>query len=100
MFNTKGGRIKYIMSKDLELCEGFGQYKKVVIIERAYYYRRILLNIFYPHWVYVQLLVLSFGFCFIYCDWQSKKTGVYLSFCFIIFVSLISVSCCCEIYFR
>ena len=48
MFNTKGGRIKYIMSKDPELCEGCGHYKKVVIIERAYYYGRILRQYIIP----------------------------------------------------
>ena len=33
---------KYILSKDLELCEGCGEWKKVIVIVRkGYYWRRI-----------------------------------------------------------
>ncbi len=33
---------KFIMSKDTELCEGCGQYKRIVIVERVPFSRRIL----------------------------------------------------------
>ena len=29
---------KYIISKDLSLCEGCGEWKKVIVIERKHYY--------------------------------------------------------------
>jgi len=30
---------KYIFSKDLELCEGCGEWKTVIVVERKFYYR-------------------------------------------------------------
>lgn len=31
---------KYILSKELDLCEECGRYRRVVIMEKKYYYRR------------------------------------------------------------
>jgi hypothetical protein len=39
---------KYIISKDLDLCEGCGEYKPVIVIEKKYYYLNWLRKIFFP----------------------------------------------------
>ena len=33
---------KFILSKELEICEGCGKWKKVIIVERKYFFLRIL----------------------------------------------------------
>lgn len=45
---TNDRKRKYIISKDLDLCEGCGKWKNVIVIERKYYYKRILYFVFYP----------------------------------------------------
>lgn len=65
MFNTKGGRIKYIMSKDLELCEGCARYKRVVLIERAYYYRCKFLKYVLPVLGVLVLIALIVALAFL-----------------------------------
>ena len=39
---------KYIISKDLDLCEGCAQLKNVIIMERKYYYLRKFRFIIFP----------------------------------------------------
>lgn len=33
---------KYILSKDLDLCENCGEYKNVIVVERKYYYMNMI----------------------------------------------------------
>ncbi len=40
--------IKYILSKELDLCEGCGEMKHVVLISRAAYYRRKYRVVLFP----------------------------------------------------
>ena len=35
---TNDGKMKYVLSKDLDLCEGCGELKPVIVAERCYYY--------------------------------------------------------------
>ena len=35
--NTNDSKNKYIMSRDLEFCEGCGEWKKVIVMERNIY---------------------------------------------------------------
>ena len=35
---TNDGKMKYVLSKDLDLCEGCGELKPVIVAERYYYY--------------------------------------------------------------
>lgn len=39
---------KYVISKHLDLCEGCGQMTHVILMERKYFYRRILRLVFFP----------------------------------------------------
>lgn len=43
---------KYIISKDLDLCEGCGQWKNVVVMERKYYYLYKFRFFVFPYWLY------------------------------------------------
>lgn len=45
---TNYNRRKYIISKDLDLCEECGEFKHVIIVERKYFYMNILGCIFIP----------------------------------------------------
>lgn len=58
---------KYIISKDLWLCEGCAKWKNVIVAERKYYYLRKLNFIIYPfkilyHIAYVfwRILILPY----------------------------------------
>ncbi len=44
---TRYDERKYIISKDLDLCEGCGEWKHIVVMERSGYYG---FNIFYFLW--------------------------------------------------
>lgn len=58
---------KYILSKNLDFCEGCGQWKHVVVMEKKYYYKRkfkwlifpfkIIYMIFYVIW---RILILPY----------------------------------------
>ena len=48
MDGTNDNERKYILSKELELCEGCGEWKHVVIIERRAYYMRKFRYILLP----------------------------------------------------
>ena len=45
---TNDSEKEYIMSKDLDLCEGCGEYKRVIVAERKIYYFGILFFLFRP----------------------------------------------------
>ena len=67
MNETEDSEEKYIMSKELDLCECCGQWKSVIIMERKAYYMykfryiilpfRIIFNILYIIW---RLLILPY----------------------------------------
>ena len=46
--NKSHGKYKYVLSKDLDVCEGCGELKRVIIAERGYYYRRKFKYILFP----------------------------------------------------
>ncbi len=65
---------KYILSKELDLCEGCGAYKHVIITKRKYYYRRKFRLILYPFqiigtvfYVLWRILILP------YLIWKDRK---------------------------
>ncbi len=47
----KRGAKRYILSRYPQLCEECGEMKRIVIVERIYFYFRILRTIFFPIWV-------------------------------------------------
>ena len=69
---TKDNERKYIISKDLDLCEGCGELKPVIIVERKAYYIykfryfilpiRIIYNIIYFIWRLILLPYLIFEY--------------------------------------
>ena len=58
---TQDSPKKYIFSKELDLCEGCGEWKRVVIVERKYYYLRKL-----------RYFILPFKIIYwtLYCLWR------------------------------
>lgn len=57
------GKMKYILSRDLDLCEECGELKRVVIVERWVFYRRIFgifLLPFYILYFLWRLLILPY----------------------------------------
>ena len=66
---TKDGKTKYVLSKDLDFCEGCGKWKHVVITERNFYdeYRFLYFILLYKNfswiiyflWKLIQLVYLS-----------------------------------------
>ncbi len=66
---------KYILSDCLDLCEGCGCYKRVVIMERKYYYLRKLKYVLFPFKIFGFLLrVLLFPILlFIWIKENKKK---------------------------
>lgn len=56
--NTNESERKYIVSKELDLCEGCGQIKRVVIIKRSTYYMHKLRFLVLPFWIIFRLLYL------------------------------------------
>ncbi len=66
---------KYIISKDLELCEECGKLTHVIIVERKYYYLHKFRFIIFPFKiVYVILLVLCRIITSPYLIYKYKKT--------------------------
>ena len=64
LFDENAQKEKYIISKYDDLCEGCGEYKPVVIIEKKYYYLRILKRLFFP--VIFIFVIISIPFRLIY----------------------------------
>ena len=60
---TNDSESKYIISKDLDLCEGCGKRTHVIVVQRKYYCHKFRLVIF----VLWRILIMSYLF------WQYKK---------------------------
>lgn len=62
--NTNDGEEKYVISKELDLCEGCEEWKNVIICERQYYNGDILgviLSIFSWLWKILHFLLRLFS---------------------------------------
>lgn len=59
MNNRNDPPSKYIISKDLQLCEGCGRITNVIIVERKYYYMHILKLIIYPFKILFSILCMT-----------------------------------------
>ena len=56
---SNDGKRKYILSKDLDLCEGCGEYKYVIVMERREYYLYKLRYLLLPFKiVFVVIIIL------------------------------------------
>ena len=51
---------KYILSEELELCEECGEYKRVIVIERKYYYLHKFRFVLFPIQVIGRILLLPY----------------------------------------
>ena len=70
---TNDSKRKYVFSRELEICEGCGEWKKVIIAERKYYYRRrfkVVRYIYIVLYTIWRILILPY---LIYKDYKSKK---------------------------
>ncbi len=56
--NTNHSKRRYIISNELDLCEGCGEMKQVVIAPRAIYYIWRLRYLILPFWIIIRLLYL------------------------------------------
>ncbi len=63
----KDGEKKYVVTKDLDLCEGCGELKQVIIAERSDYYlykfRLVILPfkiVYYAIYILLRLLILPY----------------------------------------
>lgn len=67
VFDCEFDEKKYILSKHLELCEGCGEYKQVVLMERSVFYSRIFEIIIYPLKFLISILlwIVFFPYFFI-----------------------------------
>ena len=66
--NDKPG--KYILSEELELCEGCGEYKHTIVMYRSAYYRRKFRYILFPFEIIFRILRIPYV---IYCIRKSDK---------------------------
>ncbi len=55
---TEDSQRKYILSKNLDLCEGCGEWKQVIIMERKAYYIRIFKLFLSP--IYIMCNIIYF----------------------------------------
>ena len=58
--NRKDSPQKYILSEELELCEECGEYKRVIVIERKYYYLHKFRFVLFPIQVIGRILLLPY----------------------------------------
>lgn len=80
LFDENAQKEKYIISKYDDLCEGCGEYKPVIIVEKKYYYLRILKRLFFP--VIFIFVIISIPFRLIYYPllrYKLKKKRALLS---------------------
>ena len=75
---TSDSSDKYILSKDLDLCEECGRWTHIIIMERQYYYRHKFRLIIFPFKVIYRILyflwkifILPYSF---YNNRKQKKT--------------------------
>ena len=75
--NTDDSKNKYILSKELDLCEGCGEWKHVIIIERRAYYMRIIRLFLIPVLIvyYIIFLILKLFLLFLCFFSINKKQG-------------------------
>ena len=52
---------KYILSKELDLCEGCGEFKPIIIMERKLYYMRVLSPFIFVCKVIRGLIILPYS---------------------------------------
>ncbi|MBR3576619.1 MAG: hypothetical protein IKL42_04350 [Clostridia bacterium] len=74
---TNDPAIKYIISKDLDLCEGCGPFKHVIVVERSFYWYRKLRFIIAPFkfigiLIYAIIKLPAFFVC-LYKERKNKK---------------------------
>ena len=71
---TNDNEDKYIMSEDLDLCEGCGKWKNVVVCTRRAYYLRKYRLILFPFKVIILILYILWRFFIIpYTIYKSMK---------------------------
>ena len=58
--NRKDSPQKYILSEELELCEECEEYKRVIVIERKYYYLHKFRFVLFPIQVIGRILLLPY----------------------------------------
>lgn len=61
MNETNDSKRKYIMSEELDLCEGCGEWKPVIIMERKEYYMYKLRYLLLPFKIICGILCLIFN---------------------------------------
>ncbi len=61
---------RYILSKELELCEECGEYKHTIVMYRSAYYRRKFRYILFPFEIMFRILRIPYV---IYCIRKSDK---------------------------
>ncbi len=67
---SKDKPIKYILSKELELCEECGEYKQTIVMYRWAYYRRKFRYVLFPFEIVFRILRIPYV---LYCIRKSDK---------------------------
>lgn len=67
---SNGKPIKYILSKELELCDGCGEYKHTIVMYRWAYYRRKFRYILFLFEIVFRILRIPYV---LYCIRKSDK---------------------------
>ena len=79
MSGTKDSAKKYIMCKELDLCEGCGQWRHIIIMERKAYYMYKLRYLLFPFKIIYGILCLAFNLLILpylmFRDYKSKNKG-------------------------
>ena len=71
---TNDPKSKYIISKDLDLCEGCGEWTYVIVMERKYYYFRKLRFFIIPFKIICKVLYTIWRILLLpYLIYQYKK---------------------------
>ena len=76
---TKYKPSKYILSKELDLCEECGKWKRVIIVERKYYYMRKFRYIILPFkiiFMFIYVLWRIFVFPYLFYKYYRRKNNV------------------------
>ncbi len=67
---SKDKPIKYILSKELELCEECGEYKHTIVMYRSAYYARKFRYVLFPFELIFRILRIPYV---LYCIRKSDK---------------------------
>ena len=77
---TDDGEKKYIISEDFDLCEGCGEWKHVIIMERKAYYMRKFRYFILPFRILYGILYFLYRLlmlpCFLFKYYKSKKNNL------------------------